>query len=319
MKMQASSRPGVAPSKLALGCELLGGNDWGEVDRDAAVGAVISACQLGISVFDTADVYGLGRSEELLADSLGDARTAVTICTKFGINWHRGTPGTRAATFRDCRPQRVQEALEGSLRRLKLDCMPIYLMHWPDPAVPIADTIAALRRCQEQGKVARVGVSNCSATQIREAHEVLPLSVVQLPLSLVSADASAEVIECCRKLDIEVMTYGPLAQGLLSGKFAENCRFESNDRRHRLPHFSSHYLAGCQAGLMYLQRIAERYGKTQCQVALRWVLDYPGVATVVVGARTAKQVEENLGAIGWNLDPDEWNSLAGLWKAPAKD
>jgi aryl-alcohol dehydrogenase-like predicted oxidoreductase len=137
--------------------------------------------------------------------------------------------------------------------------------------------------------------------------------VVQLPLSLISAHLSADVIHCCRELGIEIMGYGPLAQGLLTGKYGVNCGFQSNDRRHRLPHFRPHFILQSQPGLRYLRQLAARYGKTTAQVALRWALDHPGVATVVVGARTSRQLEENLGAIGWKLASAEWDSLSAFW------
>lgn len=310
---QAANQDGLTLSQVALGCELLGGADWGAIDTEAAMAAARTAYQRGITVFDTADVYGLGRSEEVLAEVLGELRTEVTICSKFGVNWRPTSPGARAETFRDCRPERVREALEGSLRRLRLECVPLYLIHWPDPAVPIRDTMAALRACQKQGKVMCVGVSNCSPSQIREAHAALPLSVVQLPLSLVSAADSAEAIQCCRGLGIPVMSYGPLAQGFLSGKYGADCRFGSDDRRHRLPHFGAKFLAARQPALQCLRRVATRYGKTPAQVALRWALDYPGVSTIVVGAKTPSQLDENLGAVGWALSLHDWNSLMAAW------
>lgn len=300
-------------SQLALGCEVLGGTDWGPFDNEAAIATVRRAQRRGITVFDTADVYGLGRSEERLADALGEFRTQVTICSKFGVAWRNRISKERAETYRDCRPERVFEALENSLRRLELECLPLYLIHWPDPAVPIADTMAALRCCYEKGKVSGVGVSNCTSDQIREAHAIFPLSVVQLPLSLVTSRRSAAAVETCKELGIQVMCYGPLAQGLLTGKYGPVSRFGLEDRRHRLPQFQRKFLEQSREAFEHLHRIAKRHVKTPSQVALRWVLDYPGASCVVVGAKTERQLDENLGSLGWALDPDEWHSMLSDW------
>ena len=300
-------------SQLALGCEVLGGTDWGSIDHEAAAATVRRASTCGITIFDTADVYGLGRSEEVLSEALGELRTQMTICSKFGVGWKNKTPNGRAETFIDCSPPRVNEALESSLRRLRLECLPLYLMHWPDPAVPIADTMGALLRCREQGKVLGVGVSNCSPDQIRQAHAVFPLSVVQLPLSLATSSSSSAAVQCCLELDIPVMCYGPLAQGLLTGKYGADSRFGLDDRRHRLPHFHQGFLERSRSTFEHMNQVAARHGKTITQVALRWVLDHPGVSSVVVGAKTPQQLDENLGAIGWSLAPDEWHSMLSHW------
>lgn len=304
---------GKQPSQFALGCEVLGGTDWGRVDMDAAVQTVRQARQSGVTIFDTADVYGLGRSERMLADALGEQRTEVTICSKFGVAWRIPDAGERAATFRDCRPERVYEALENSLRRLRLDCLPLYLMHWPDPAVPLAETMGALSRCREQGKVSAVGVSNCSVEQIQQAHAVLPLSVVQLPLSLLNSRGSSAAVKYCRQHKISVMCYGPLAQGFLTGKYGPDVRFGREDRRHRLPHFRREAIVRSQSAFAQLQQVAALHGKSVAQVALRWVLQYPGVCSVVAGAKTPQQLHENLGAFGWSLSPEEWQSLFLEW------
>lgn len=292
---------------------MLGGTDWGAVDIQAAMATVRKAHCRGISTFDTADVYGLGRSEEVLANALGEMRAQVTICSKFGVNWRNRVSAGRAETFRDCRPERVSEALENSLRRLRLECIPLYLVHWPDPSVPISDTIGALRRCHEQGKLVGVGVSNFAADEIRQAHAMFPLSVVQLPLSLIAARRSAEAIQCCRELGIRVMCYGPLAQGLLTGKYGPGSRFGTDDRRYRLPHFRPEFLARSAVALEHLRQVAARHGKTPAQAALRWVLDHPAVSSAVVGAKTPQQLDENLGAVGWALAIDEWDSMLADW------
>jgi aryl-alcohol dehydrogenase-like predicted oxidoreductase len=186
-------------------------------------------------------------------------------------------------------------------------------MHWPDPAVPLDETMGALSRCCAQGKVLAVGVSNCSAEQIRQAHTVFPLSAVQVPLSLVNWRDSSKAVEYCQRHDIPVMCYGPLAQGLLTGKYGPDIRFGHDDRRHRLPHFRREFLDRTRTAFTRLHEAAVLHGKSVAQVALRWALQYPGVCSVVAGAKTPQQLDENLGAVGWSLTSEEWESLRFEW------
>ena len=169
-------------SRVGFGCEPLGGTDWGHVGESDAVAAVSRALDLGISFFDTADVYGLGRSEEILSRALGKRRKDVVIATKFGVNWHRGPKEGRAQTFFDCSSRRAIEALEGSLRRLRVDCISLYLVHWPDPNTPIGETMQTLMKCREAGKIQHIGVSNFPVSLIREAHQAGSVVAVELPI-----------------------------------------------------------------------------------------------------------------------------------------
>lgn len=300
---------GLVVSRLAFGCEPLGGTDWGKFDVSLATRAVGQALDLGINFFDTADVYGLGRSERILSAALGKRRHDVVIISKFGVGWQENLGGGRAKTFLDSSPRRVVAALENSLRRLRIDCMPLYLVHWPDPRTPIAETMEALLRCQEAGKVKHIGVSNFPAHLIREANQVANLTAVELSYSLINRKTERELL-CCQELGISVLMYGLLAQGILTGKYGLDARFGTNDRRSRLDHFQGKNLAKNLRVVDRLKEVGQRYGKTPAQVAIRWVLDSPSVACAIVGIKTPRQLGENFGTMNWTLKPEDREFLA---------
>jgi len=300
----------VPLSRLGFGAEPLGGTDWGHVDESTAIAAVGHALDLGINFFDTADVYGLGRSERLLSQALGSRRHDVVIATKFGVNWTADAGGRRAKTFLDSSPKHVFEAVDASLRRLRIDSIPLYFVHWPDPGTPIAETLDALTRCREQGKIKAVGLSNFSLGQFREATQYMKIDAVQAPYNLVDRHIETEFLACCRELHICVITYGSLAQGLLTGKYSAPVEFEPNDRRHRLTHFQSENLQKNLKIVERLKRISTQYGKTPAQIAIRWVLDNSKVDIALTGVKSPSQIEHNFGALGWQLTPSDYRQLS---------
>jgi aryl-alcohol dehydrogenase-like predicted oxidoreductase len=297
-------------SRLGFGCEPLGGTDWGEVDTAAAAAAVSRALELGITCFDTADVYGLGRSEQRLSQALGHRRHDVVIVSKCGVNWQPHANGERAKTFLDASPGRIQQALENSLRRLRLDCIPLYLIHWPDPRTPVAETLGMLRRCQEAGKIRYIGVSNFPVPVIRQANHIVRLAVVELSYSLLERQAEAEFFPCCQELGLNVFAYGPLAQGLLTGKYGYETRFAPDDRRHRLSHFQEPALQKNLQRFERMRGIGMRYHKSPTQTAIRWVLEHPAISCAIVGAKSPAQIEENAGALDWHLSQEDWQDIA---------
>lgn len=292
-------------SRITIGTEPLGGTDWGSVDIAAVERGIQRAVELGINVFDTADVYGLGLAEERLSKALGAQRHEVCIISKFGVNWEPAEPGKRAKTYFDSRPQRVVEALEASLRRLRIESIPLYLVHWPDPRTPIEDTFDMLRRCQAAGKIQCLGVSNFSAEQIRTAHRLAPLTAVQISYNLLDRRAEQAIIPVCDELGISVFCYGALAQGFLTGKYQPGTQFATDDRRFRLPHFSQSQLNDNLWLIERLQTIAQSRGKFSAQVAIRWILENPSVASAITGIKSAEQVESNAGALDWSLNEQE--------------
>jgi len=291
-------------SRIGFGAEPLGGTDWGYLDEGQAILAVSRACDLGINLFDTADVYGLGHSETLLSKGLGSHRHEAIIITKFGVGWRQPEVG-RAETYLDSSPTRVVEALEASLYRLRIDCVPIYLVHWPDPHTPIDATLQALLECQKAGKVRYFGVSNFSLDQVSIALKTSALAVLQTEYSLVNRTAEKDLLPFCQRQSIGVLVYGSLAQGLLTGKYGTESKFSTDDRRHRLPSFQGENLRRNLEIAERVKVVSSKVNKSSAQVALRWVLDQPSVSGAIVGIKTVEQVENNSGAIGWRLSPED--------------
>lgn len=296
-------------SRIIFGCEPLGGTDWGKVDEQKLEQSVSKALDLGINCFDVADVYGLGRAEERLAEILGAKRHEVVIISKFGVNWQPPLGKNRAHTFLDSSPHRVITALENSLRRLKLDCIPIYLIHWPDPNTPIEETIEALCKCQDMGKIQHFGVSNFPLPLLQQAHSWHKIPFVELQYNLVDRSSEIELLPYCLTEHINVFAYGSLAQGLLTGKYDVNTKFSQDDRRHRLPHFQPDTLAKNLSIIDKLNKLSEIHNKKVSQVAIRWLLDQPGVSAAIVGAKTPEQTEMNIAAFGWHLSEQDQEYL----------
>lgn len=306
MEYTTIPRTELIASRIGFGCEPLGGTDWGATDEKSAIKAVSRALELGVNVFDTANVYGLGRSEELLAQALGHRRHNVIIITKGGVNWRAPHPGEpRAKTFLDSSPAHIVEAIEGSLRRLKIDTIPIYLVHWPDPNTPIEDTLEALLTCQQEGKIRYFGVSNFPLRLLHTVKEIAMPIAVETQYNLIQRSAEETILPFCHSYQVGVFGYGPLAQGLLTGKYHAHSHFTKDDRRHRLPHFQPDQLPEHLVLVERLKEVAAYYHKTPAQTALRWVLDNPAITSVIVGAKSPAQIEANVRATIWQLTPAE--------------
>ncbi|KQZ12891.1 hypothetical protein ASD44_01515 [Mesorhizobium sp. Root554] len=300
---------GLPISRIAMGCEPLGGTDWGVVDLSLVRRAVAAALDVGVTVFDTADVYGLGRSEEELSAALGVRRKDAFIITKFGVRWENESAGGRARTFKDSSPSYLAKALEGSLKRLRIDAIPLYLVHWPDQATPIDDTLAALEDARQSGKILNFGLSNFDANTVSAASS-RNISALEGPYSLLRQDGAETAFKAAREAGLACVAYGPLAQGLLTGKYAKSSRFESNDRRNRLAQFDPGQWEANARILARLEEVARQREKKIAEVAVRWVLDSGLVDIAVVGAKSPEQMIENAGVLNWTLTDEEVADLS---------
>jgi aryl-alcohol dehydrogenase-like predicted oxidoreductase len=285
-------------SVVGLGCNNFGGR----LDAGATAAVVDAALAAGINFLDTADIYGGTRSEEYLGQALQGRRDRVVLATKFGMKVDEQRQGAR--------PDYVRRALEDSLRRLKTDRIDLYQLHQPDPAVPIADTLAALDEAVRAGKVREIGCSNFSATQLREAQAAVRAGAarfvsVQNEYSLVAREPEREVLAECERQGLAFIPYFPLASGLLTGKY----------RRGRTPPQGSRIEAGGRFGdlladrnLALVENLAEfaaARGRTLLELAISWLLSRPAVASVIAGATSPEQVAMNARAAGWQLTPAE--------------
>ena len=300
---------GMPPSRLGMGCEPLGGSDWGSVDIAEARRAVRRALDVGITVFDTADVYGLGRGETELGGALGDDRHSAFIITKFGVRWDSEGNEGRARTFRDSSPAYIIGALEDSLRRLRVEAIPLYLVHWPDTSVPLSETLDCLEGERQKGKILNFGLSNFEASDVEQSIKSHNVAAVEGSYSLIDSLHSRDMFSCARKGGIATFAYGPLGQGLLTGKYTKDSVFGPDDRRHRLPQFSGSRWQQNKTLLEQLEIVAKHHGHTVSQTAIRWVLDSDLIDTVIVGAKSEKQIDDNAGALLWEIADDERKNL----------
>lgn len=288
--------------RLAIGCEPLGGSDWGRVCFSELEAALNLAWEKGIRKFDTADVYGLGLSEKRISKVLGNRRYEAHITTKFGCRWSHsnGRTKNRARVWKDGSPSYIKMAVEDSLKRLKIDVIPTYLFHWPDPNVSLTQTLDALEELVQREKIVNYGLSNFFWKQYEPYLKLYNISTVQNSYNLLDRHNEATIVNASEH-GLSTQTYGPLAQGLLTGKFEENYRFEKTDRRHRLPLFvtGAHDLR--KNALNSLQTVSNQYNKTMAQTALRWLLDKTHVSTIIVGIKTSEQLFANLGSLDWKL------------------
>lgn len=284
-------RPNV--SKICFGCEPLGGTDWGAVDVADIGGAVEWALEHGVNFFDTADVYGLGLSETRLSEILGPRRHEVVIATKGGMSWQHPVAGGRATIRRDSSPEYLRGAVEASLRRLRLDRIPVYFIHWPDPHTDIRSTFECLSLLQDEGKIGWIGCSNFSAEQVRLACQVAEISYLQLPLNILGVGIAPSMQQVIRENGISLVVYNVLANGLLTGKYDSDAHFPKNDRRARLPLFKGEAYRQALKLVAELSTTAEAEGISCAQYAIKKALEQPEVESAILGIKNRLQIEEN--------------------------
>jgi len=288
----------LTSSKIALGTWAIGGWMWGGSDESDAVRTIHSALDRGISLVDTAPVYGFGRAEEIVGRALaeGGRRERVLIATKVGLEWHDGQ------IQRNASPQRIRQEIEDSLRRLQTDHVDLYQVHWPDPLVPIEETAATLGQLLKEGKVRALGVSNFSPAQMEQFRKVAPLHSTQPPYNLFERAIEKDVLPYAKRTGLTLLAYGALCRGLLSGKLSLDSKFEGDDLRRADPKFQAprfrQYLTAVQA----LDRFARvRFGKNVLALAVRWILDQ-GETIALWGARRPEQLAAVEEVMGWSLD-----------------
>ena len=264
--------------------------------------AVRQAVDLGVNFFDTADVYGLGRSEELLARALGQLRHQVVIATKGGVVWEGGR------SIYDTRPKYLAQALEGSLRRLKVEQVSLYYVHWPDRRTPLAETMEALSRLKRQGKIGCIGISNFNSDELDAAGE--GTDACQDVLNFLEQEAARSTMPRCRDMGISFISASSLAQGLLTGKYGSDTHFDADDSRCRAKKFQSPDLERNLEVVGRIREVTRRLGRTATQVALRWLFDGAQVDCALTGIKSVAQLTENVGALGWSLDQASLRYLA---------
>jgi aryl-alcohol dehydrogenase-like predicted oxidoreductase len=302
MKTTTLGRSGLHVSRVAFGTWQLGG-DWGPFDEDAAVGAIRRARELGVNFFDTAQAYGFGASERILGEALRDEltrdRDELVIATKGGLRQ------TDTGLVRDASPEWLRRGVDASLAALGLDHIDLYQVHWPDPAVPAAETAGALRDLITEGKIRHAGVSNYNTAQMQEFSETQAVETLQPPYHLFRREIDDDILPYCRQHDIGVLVYGPLAHGLLTGTLDGHTVFAPGDWRRTSAVFSGDTYRRNLATVRALEKFARDRGITVSQLAVAWTLANPAVHVAIVGTRRASHVDDSLGAVQVSLSESD--------------
>ena len=287
---------------IGFGAWAIGGGGWafgwGPQDDQQSIRAIHRALDLGINWIDTAAVYGLGHSEEVVARALADRKGRVTVATKCGLRW-RDNGSVRGSLKADS----VRQEVEDSLRRLQVETIDLYQVHWPNPDRDIEEGWGAVAQLVQEGKVRYAAVSNFSVPQMKRAMAIHPITSLQPPYSMVDRAVEQEILPFCAEHNIGVVAYSPLQNGLLTGKFSRE-RLDSlpkEDWRHKSPSFQEPNFTKTLELVQRLAPIAAQRDRTVAQLAIAWVLRRPEVTSAIVGARRPEQVEETAPAGDWEL------------------
>ncbi len=313
----------IKVSPIAFGAWAIGGWMWGGADQKEGVEAVKTSIDVGITTIDTAPVYGFGRSEELIGKAIkGIPRDNFQILTKYGMNWetHEGAyyfdtedfDGNPIKIHKWSAKHRVKKECEDSLKRLGVEYIDLYQIHWPDATTPIAETMEAVLELIDEGKVRAAGVCNYKASQVDEALNTLSLATNQVPYSLVNRGIEKDLVPQAQEKGMSILPYSPLQRGLLTGKMKPEQKFNKGDSRKGLKHFMPENIQRINAILEKIKPIADDHHATLSQVILHWTMRQPAMGCVLAGARNPQQVKDNVGAMNLSLSNTEISTITEL-------
>src|SRR5690242_19167844 len=306
MQKRKLGKSNLEVSALGLGCMGMSSGYGPAGEKQAMIAVIRSAIENGVTFFDTAEIYGPFKNEELVGEALAPSRGRVKIATKFGFKI--GPNGERMDGL-DSRPAHIKEVAEASLKRLKTDVIDLFYQHRVDENVPIEDVAGAVKELIQAGKVKHFGLSEAGVTTIRRAHAVQPLTALQSEYSLWWRKPQQEVIPTLKELGIGFVPYSPLGKGFLTGKMDETSKFDSSDFRSTLPRFTPEALKGNQAMIDLLGSIAKRKNASPAQVALAWLLAQEPWIVPIPGTTKLNRLDENIGAVSIQLTPEDLREI----------
>jgi len=288
-------------SSLGLGTWVMGGDMWGGAQEADGVAAVQTALDLGINLVDTAPIYGYGISEKIVGRALkGRSRSGIIIATKCGL------VGKGREIKNNLTPESIRRELEQSLKNLQTDYIDLYQCHWPDPHTPIEVTLKELSKLKDEGKIRYIGVSNFDLTLLKTAAGLAPILSLQSQFSMLERVLEKETLPFCRKQGIGVLAYGPLAGGILTGKYKEPPQLAKADAR---SFFYKHYRGESFNKVKTLLTQLSHLGHPLNELALNWVCQQPGIVSALTGCRDPEQVKANVKAASWQITPQEMTQI----------
>lgn len=306
MNMRRLGGSDLEITPIGIGAWAMGGGGWqfawGAQDDDESVRAIHAALDKGINWIDTAAIYGLGHSEEVVARAVAGRSPRPLLFTKCGIVWNEAHEINRTIE-----PESIRKEVEQSLRRLKTDVIDLYQMHWPEPDRLVEAAWTMMAKLQQQGKVRWIGVSNFNVDQMRRAQAIAPITSLQPPYSIITPDVEKEILPYAQANNIGVIVYSPMKSGMLTGSMTREriSAMPDDDFRKRTPNFNEPLLSRNLAIADLLKAIGKRHGRTAGEVAIAWTLRNPAVTGAIVGIRSPKQVDGIIGALDFRLSPEE--------------
>ncbi len=290
-------RENIRISRITFGCWELGGGQWEKQSDDVNLQVIEQALILGINSFDTAEGYGNGHSESILGEALAKhPRETLVIATKVSPNHLYGAE--------------VRRAIEQSLTRLRTDYVDVYYIHWPNPDIPLTETMAELRRLKEEGLIRSIGLSNFSLAQMHEAMAEAPVEVIQPEYSLLSRSIESDIVPYCIAHGIAILTYSSIAKGILTGTYHQGqTALPASDFRSKRRLFLPEHIQAETPLVNAIQTIAERRRVSMAQVAIAWLLAQPGMSSAIIGTQNSAHLKDNVKALDWQLSAEELSSL----------
>ncbi len=312
MEYRQPTNTTLSVSAIGFGAWGIGGPPFWKSDGDAASKRAIGkALDLGITLFDTAPVYGFGHSEMILGEVLKPYRDDIVLATKCGLRWER--PEVRCIR-KDATRQSIFEEIDDSLRRLRTDYIDLYQVHWPDPETPIEETMNALKSLQQSGKIRYFGVSNYSFSQLKESIKFGSVATQQVQYNLLYRSIEKEVIPYCREHAIGVLAYSPLASGVLTGKYDKSTHFSDWRAKGILGDFTGNAYERNIEKVQELSELAQSSGKSCGQLAINWLLSQSGVTSALVGVKNQDHLIHNIESIGWQLSDRQSREIERIFR-----